>query len=274
MRRLAVVACLLASSFLPATALAAGWQPLLPSPAGVIVLPVTIDGQGPFRFLLDTGSSRTAISRALADRLGLRSVAEARVLTPGGEATRGVTHLRRLIVDNMTAVETLATIVPGAVFNQDANVDGLVGQDVLSRLRVTIDYRGRRLMWSVPSETDAGIRLPLEWAGGSLLVPAAGLRLIPDSGADGIVLFARPGRPMPSATPLGTGTMRTVSGVRVTRQFLVDELSLGDFVLRDQIASLVTGSGLATSADGLLPLHLFAQVTIDGPGRMLIIVPR
>jgi len=99
--------------------------------------------------------------------------------------------------------------------------------------------------------------------------------LIPDSGADGLVLFARPGRAMPSATPLGTATMRTVSGVRVTRQILVDQLSLGDLVLRDQIASLVTGSGAETmSADGLLPLHLFARVTIDGPGRMLIVVPR
>jgi hypothetical protein len=36
-----------------------------------MTVPVTIGGEGPFRFMLDTGAQATVVSRALADRLAL-----------------------------------------------------------------------------------------------------------------------------------------------------------------------------------------------------------
>ncbi|MEK6638843.1 MAG: retropepsin-like aspartic protease [Pseudomonadota bacterium] len=36
-----------------------------------MTVPVMINGQGPFRFVIDTGADRTVISSELAERLGL-----------------------------------------------------------------------------------------------------------------------------------------------------------------------------------------------------------
>src|SRR5690242_9920799 len=38
---------------------------------GRMVAPVSINDQGPFRFIIDTGANRSVVSRALADHLGL-----------------------------------------------------------------------------------------------------------------------------------------------------------------------------------------------------------
>jgi predicted aspartyl protease len=48
--------------------------------AGRAVAPISINGQGPFRFIIDTGANRSVLSQALARRLGL---------APSGE---GVVH--------------------------------------------------------------------------------------------------------------------------------------------------------------------------------------
>ena len=38
-----------------------------------MTVPVRLSGAGPYRFLVDTGADRTAVSRELADRLKLKS---------------------------------------------------------------------------------------------------------------------------------------------------------------------------------------------------------
>ncbi|MCX7864571.1 MAG: aspartyl protease family protein, partial [Novosphingobium sp.] len=43
-----------------------------------LTVPVTIEGKGPFRFVIDTGSQTTVVADSLAARLGLRSEASAR----------------------------------------------------------------------------------------------------------------------------------------------------------------------------------------------------
>jgi predicted aspartyl protease len=39
----------------------------------LLLIPVTVNGQGPFLFVLDTGATRTMLDRGLADRLQLQS---------------------------------------------------------------------------------------------------------------------------------------------------------------------------------------------------------
>ena len=52
-----------------------------------LTVPVRVSGYGPFRFLVDTGSDRTAISRQLAGRLGLPADGNASVHSITGVAT-------------------------------------------------------------------------------------------------------------------------------------------------------------------------------------------
>lgn len=245
---------------------------------GAIVVPVTIEGHGPFRFLLDTGSSRSAISSELATRLRRPSVGQTMMVTPSGRVKRPVTRLERVVLGTAPSISVLAMILPAADLRAGA-VHGLIGQDVLSALTYTIDYNRRQLIWhSTPDTGVSGTRLPLEWKEGRVLVSLSQrstarspLRLIPDSGTAGVVLFARRDRDLPPVTPLDVVVLRTLAGQRVVRRVLLDELDVGEIRLRDQLATVVDASPDLDIADGLLPLHLFARVTINGPGRYLIV---
>lgn len=100
-------------------------------------------------------------------------------------------------------------------------------------------------------------------------------RLLADSGADTIVLFAAAGKAVRSAAPMETGLLRTSAGLQLGRRVSIDELDLGGLKLRNQSALLLAdGDTTSLLGDGLLPLHLFARVTFDAAARVLIVAAR
>jgi hypothetical protein len=169
-----------------------------------------------------------------------------------------------------------ALVLPTTNLDPTGRIDGLIGQDVLGSLVFTIDYARRRIWWhgrTVP-DSPRGTRLSLEVTNGRALVtlpqrsgPVAVLRLIPDTGADSLVLLVHPGRPLPFVTPLDTVRVRGVAGSRPARRVLVQNLDVGSIRLADQVGLLVDGTAAGSfMGDGLLPLHLFTRVTFNGPG--------
>jgi hypothetical protein len=244
-----------------------------------IVVPVTIEGRGPFRFLLDTGSSRSAITPETARRLGRVPVAYTLVVAPGGHSRRGLIPIDRLSVGSTPATSVLAMLTENDEVG--AAIDGLIGQDVLRARIYTIDYRSRRVFWHTDASTiPSAVRVPLDWERdrfvASLPQRSTGdLRLIPDSGTDGWVFFTRPNRSLPMLTPLDTVGMRTLGGMRLLRRFLIDAIDVGDVRLENQLATLVEKREAdAPFEDGLLPLHLFARVTFNGPEKYLSLTRR
>jgi hypothetical protein len=172
-----------------------------------IIIPVSVSGAGPFRFLLDTGASRSVIAASVAKRLSVHVHARTLMITPAGHSIRPVTAVT-LRLGVRTAVPVTATVVDDDELG-GKKVDGIVGQDVLSALVYTVDYARREIVWDDAAPAADGRRLALQIAHGRALVtiPAqAGMphamQLIPDSGADHLVLFARRGRELPSLTPL------------------------------------------------------------------------
>lgn len=102
-----------------------------------MTVPVTVDGKGPFPFVVDTGADRTVLSRELADHLDLK---------PGVSAT----------MHTMTGVGPVRTVrVPtlevGGGRNDDFNAPalleanlgakGLLGIDSLQGRRVVMDFK-------------------------------------------------------------------------------------------------------------------------------------
>jgi predicted aspartyl protease len=249
---------------------------------GTIVVPVTIDGAGPFRFMLDTGSTRTVVSAKLTKKLRLPVVAQSLMITPSGRDMGILVQLNRLAIGDSGQVSVKAVIGPREHFTAAA-IDGVIGQDVLAPLIYTIDYVRRHIVWhSGRAAGDLRLRLPLETTDGRFLVslphPAPAqvpLKFVPDSGSDGFVLFARGTRfPLP-ATPLEVGVLRTLSGHRLVRRVLLGDVHVGGVLLRNQTAVIVERNEPdALLGDGLLPLHVFARVTFHGPERYLVVEPR
>jgi aspartyl protease len=265
---------------------AGAWRTLRVTTAGAILLPVVVGGEGPFAFFMDTGSSRSAISASLAHRLETPRVGRTTVLTPSGRVVRPLTPLPRISVDGSPPMPSLAMVVPDDDLVRGVRADGILGADVLVRFVITIDYAHARISLDTPASQSAAT-LPLSTNEARLVVsvpnpvcapaaPGCGwLRLIPDSGADGIVLFARGGLAPRFVTPLGHGAIRSLAGVRSARRVLIDAADLQDVGLHGQVASLIDlPAEDPFEVDGLLPLHLFARVTIDGPGKTLTLVLR
>lgn len=248
---------------------------------GGISVPVRINGAGPFRFRLDTGASRTVVTDRLVDRLGLDSIGETVVVTHAGRARQPLVRLARLAIADQGALAVPdALMLPARDLDPAGRIDGLVGGDALGALAFTIDYGRRRIVWHgdlVPC-SPSGTRVPLELTGGRATVtlaqrsgPRGALRMVPDTGADTLVLLARPGRALPFVTPLDTVQVRGVAGSLPARRVLVQNLDVGNIRLADQLGLLVDGASAGPFMDdGLLPLHLFTRVTLNGPGGYAI----
>jgi hypothetical protein len=251
---------------------------------GEVVVPVAIGDRGPFRFLLDTGSTHSAISERLAAELDAEPVARTVMRAAGGPVACLVVALPAVTVGVATAAGITATVLPppaGSIIRVD--LDGVLGQDFLSRVDFTIDYRRSRIDWHAAGYDAPGIRLALTPAQDRWLVElpqpsssgtaATVRRFVPDSGADTLVLFGEArARCLIAEWRAGAAALGSLTGARIVRTATVDGLHVGSARLDRQVAAIVPAS--ADDPDGLLPLHLFARVFFSARSRALVIQPR
>lgn len=239
-----------------------------------IVLAVTLNGRGSFRFLLDTGSTHTAVSAETATAIGAPVVARAALGSAAGSRDTLVVRIDSVRVGPIEATDLLASVVEIGMAGD--GIDGVIGQDALASVRYTIDYRQRRVVWWPDAAVDArGSSLSLEPSHGRFLVTLdqrqSRLRLVPDSGADSMLLFDPDGT-LPVTRLPASATLTTTSGATEVRLAKVRELSVGTLTLRD-VPAVVADRDRSEpdEVDGLLPLHLFDRVTIDGPRQRMIV---
>jgi Aspartyl protease len=254
---------------------------------GAIIVPAIVNGIGPVSFMLDTGSNGSVISEQLASRLGARVVAKTTLMSASGRRDALVVRIEHLAVGGVSAADVLMTVVSPDAFNLSDlatggyKVRGVIGQDVLAALRYTIDYGERRIIWHdtaaiVPPHATV---LELESQDDRFVarVPQDQrvLRLVPDTGAETLVLFQHGGSIPPSASFANeTVELSGLTGTRVARRAVVRAFRVGSTLLMDVTAVIVGRDCDATPLDGLLPLHLFARVTFNGPEHQLLIETR
>ena len=274
MRCWLLMAILLAS---PSQGLAAEVIPFQSFEQGGIGVPVFVNGAGPFIFLMDTGATHSSVSGRVVSKGRLELVAKTTVTTPAGDELRAVVHVPHLRIGSIAAHGLLPSVVEHDALDASGSIDGIIGQDVLADLRYTIDYKRREIRWlddEVLHDRRAAISL-IRIGGRFLLELPFGntvIRLVPDSGSGGLVLFDQ-----------AAGTARTMSRGRSTQVELwagrlrqpveaitLRELTIGPHRLKDVPAYLlVQKAATMVAGDGLLPLHLFQTVTFDGPARRL-----
>lgn len=113
-------------------------------------VPVTIQGEGPFSFALDTGASQTLIDRQVVNQLDLPVVGQPQQVI----GIAGSTDARTVRVEDWSIGDVplppsvLADVnLPGS--GRASELQGLLGSDVLSSFgTITIDYESERLILS------------------------------------------------------------------------------------------------------------------------------
>lgn len=250
-------------------------------PDGAVVVPVFVDHSGPFKFLVDTGSTGSAISDTVAAGLGLRPVAKAELVSASGRVMLPVVRLGRTAVGAAERVGVLASVLRSEDLEQlTAGVQGVLGQDFLSGLDYTLDYRRGRLTWGVdPVFGNRGTRLALTPSRSRFVVElpqGSGrgvVRLVPDSGSAVLVVFEGGGTSTIQIERLSDhASLSGIAGRRVVQRAVVGVLRVGDVVLRNEPAVVVTSAEPGVpDADGLLPLHRFARVSFRARERCLVV---
>jgi hypothetical protein len=267
------------------TVFALGSAPLTIDERGGVIVEARVNGAGPFKFLVDTGASRSIVAADLATALDAPVVARSEVVGSAGSDMRFVVRLGSVAVDSARVDALLAVVVPAARFSRlGRGVRGLLGQDFLSAFNYTLDYRRGRLTWDEPLTCDTRGAVRMTAAEGRFVMAleddrGAPLRMVPDSGAEVPVLF-RPSsalRGSPAsvegrAVPAGAGAGAVVAGMsgpgRVAQVTAIETLRVGSVTLRDLRAYAIQRED--AHADGLLPLHAFASVSFAAGGGCMV----
>ena len=126
-------------------------QPVTPGsltdPAGEIVdldedraermtVPVSIEGKGPFAFVIDTGAERTVISRKIADRLALEDEDPAELMSIAGTSMVDMVYVPRLTLGRKSYEGLISPVLAA----QHIGADGILGLDGLQDQRILFDF--------------------------------------------------------------------------------------------------------------------------------------
>ncbi len=133
----------------------------------MIIVPVSIDGSGPYDFILDTGSSKTMVDQKLAEKLQLLRVGEKTVVGVLASAKMAVVHANSISIAG--AVVSGGDVYSSDHFTTTGKVLGVLGEDFLKNFDVLIDYRHEVIQLESAggsmAETAIGEHLPLELNG-------------------------------------------------------------------------------------------------------------
>lgn len=143
--------------------LAGGAQPL-------ILLPVHVNGRGPFDFILDTGAGTSLLTPGLAQELKVEILGSKEGQSAGGKVAVSLAKARSLGVGKLQMEDVDLGIVDLTHVGQTvgAKIDGDLGYNFLKQFRLTIDYDACEIHFQDPrrvesvdgkSKTEVPIRL-------------------------------------------------------------------------------------------------------------------
>jgi predicted aspartyl protease len=254
-----------------------------------MTVPVMVNGQGPFQFVIDTGADRTVISSELAERLGLQDAGKARLHAMGGERDVRLVAIDSVQVSTNTARDVRAAALPA----RNLGADGLLGIDSLKGQRIIMDFKAQTMTVVPSSKND---RTPVEDEG--MIVVTAKTRLgqlvmvdadangqkvwvVVDTGAESSVGNTRLKRLMikrNSKLPVKIVEMSDVLGKRTPADYIVvDSMRVGNIAMKNspiafadahpfKLFDLTTKPAMLLGMEGL---RIFERVSVDFSSRKI-----
>jgi predicted aspartyl protease len=107
-----------------------------------LTVPVSIQGEGPFRFMVDTGAQATVLSRALADRLSLHDRETALLVGMVSSRIVETTKIDAMTLGSRSFYVRQAPLVEA---EHIGGADGILGLDSLQDQRVLLDFVRREM---------------------------------------------------------------------------------------------------------------------------------
>ncbi len=133
--------------------LAGGAQPL-------ILLPVHVNGRGPFDFIFDTGAGTSLLSSKLAKKLDVKIIGSKDGQSAGGKVSVSLAKVDSLAVGVAKVDDVDVGVVDLGHIGKTigATIDGDLGYNFLKHFRVTIDYRACELRLEDPKRVESFTR--------------------------------------------------------------------------------------------------------------------
>ena len=241
--------------------------------SSIILVPVLVNGQGPFPFILDTGADDVILDASLARRLALPVSGNVHQATILGAwvPDRSVAHSLQLGPVQIQNAPVLLTDLSG-LRSRVPEAYGILGQRFLSHFNYLIDYQDRFIHFEQKDEIHSSVRgkrLPSAIVGNRILLLAhaqtAGgtpLRLLLDSGANALVL-SRASADAIHLVILGKKFETTVGGKVALPFGRLGQLALGSRLLLNLPATVSAAQEMPEVCDGLLPAALFRVIYIN-----------
>jgi len=259
-----------------------------------VVIPVYVNGTGPFDFLLDTGTNTSIVDPELARALSLKPVDRLLVTTPNDTTTvvprawldrvaiggKSVDHLEIVITD----LKNIREVAPRA--------RGVVGQNFLRSFNYLLDYQHHRIDFDDAGEIEQklkGNRIPIQDEEGKSLIKASqGLKkgdhgdnywqFVLDSGASTLIVLNVNRRDLSiEANSFGSDFGLLSSGIRtcVAETTVLRFLQIGDQNLaRLPVILAEAGDGYRNQAEnGLIPTSLFHSIYFNNTRGYVILNP-
>ena len=255
-----------------------------------MTVPVTIMGQGPFRFIIDTGAQATVLSHDLADRLQLTERETATLV--GMNSSRPV---ETAVIPEVT-LGTRSFLIQAAPLVEAAHIgaaDGILGLDSLQNQRVLLDFQKGEIAVAdaenLQGRTGYDIVVRARRRLGQLIIARAridGVRtaLIVDTGAQGSIGNPALLRRLRRMRDAGSSQMTDINGVessgemRIARALEIGRAKLSNLPITFSDSPTFRALGLEDEPAlllGMNELRLFNRVAIDFRRReVLFDLPR
>lgn len=255
----------------------------------LMVVRVSVNGQGPFDFLVDTGTNTTLVDPGLAADLNLKPV-DRTALATLADATPVVRYYADTLQAGQASVAHLEVL--GAPLTEiralDSRIRGVMGMNFLLQFSFLLDYRHQRMaIFPFPDSTpvpsgrrvnvqinDSRILIPVE----SQSSPQGSWNLVLDSGIGSILLFQSRVRSIAGYCVAAPCIMQVATNGSnyAAPTVVVPEMMIAERSLINQSAIVLRNDLLKPNdpQDGLLPASLFRFVFFDRSNATLVVEPR
>jgi hypothetical protein len=228
-----------------------------------IVDGVYLNGQGPFRFLIDTGEQANEMDPALARKLGLVATLQRDLATPGGNSVVKGGKVGKVLLGPAQVDELEFLFVErDGIRNLDPDIRGTLGQQFLAQFDYTLDFKHHRM--TIGDGAPVGTRVAFRLNYGCMVVPTDQGELMLDSGTDTVFFF----KASPHAAVASMATSNANMAIAVDR---VPALAIGG---REYHPGTAAFHPVADApAAGLLPASLFRSIFVSNSGHFVVFDP-